>query len=68
MVKDLTAKPSHSTWQAARQRAQGMLEYALVLALVALVVVAKATDLGAKIGNLLEGVSKTISSIPIPVP
>ena len=66
MSENTTAKPSHRTWEAARQRAQGMLEYALVLALVALAVVAKATDLGAKIAALLDWVAINISTIPKP--
>jgi Flp pilus assembly pilin Flp len=64
--EDTTAKPLHRTWEAARQRAQGMLEYAALLALVALVVVAKATDLGAKIAALLDWVATNISTIPKP--
>lgn len=66
MNEDTTAETSHRTWAAARRRAQGMLEYAAVLALVALVVVAKATDLGVKIAALLEGVATGVSSIPKP--
>jgi Flp pilus assembly pilin Flp len=66
MSEDTTAKTSHRTWEAARQCAQGMLEYAAVLALVALAVVAKATDLGAKIAALLDWVAINISTIPKP--
>ena len=66
MSEDTTAKMPHRTWAAARQRGQGMLEYALVLALVALAVVAKATDLGTKIAALLDWVATGISSIPKP--
>ena len=66
MSEDTVAKPSHSTWEAAHQHAQGMLEYAVVLALVTLAVVARATDLGTRIAGLLDGVARGISGIPVP--
>jgi Flp pilus assembly pilin Flp len=48
-----------------RQRGQGMLEYAVLLALIALAAVAKVTDLGTRIGSLLDALANGISGIPV---
>ena len=54
-----------TTWMTTRQHAQGLLEYAVILALVALVAVAKVTDLGTRIGTMLDTLGTAVSGIPV---
>lgn len=43
------------------EKGQGMVEYGLILALVAVVVIAALTALGGKLSDLFTGVSDTIN-------
>ena len=44
-------------------RAQGLVEYALILVLVALVVIAVLMILGPRIGNVFSSINKSLSSV-----
>ncbi len=44
-------------------RAQGLVEYALILTLVAIVVIAVLMILGPRIGNVFSSINKSLSSI-----
>jgi len=45
------------------ERGQGLVEYALILTLVALVVIAVLMILGPRIGNVFSSINKSLSSI-----
>jgi Flp pilus assembly pilin Flp len=61
-----TSTPApRTTWMTTRERAQGLLEYALLLALIALVAVAKVTDLGTRIGTMLDALGAAVSGVPV---
>ena len=45
------------------ERGQGLVEYALILVLVAIVVVAVLMILGPKIGNVFSSINKSLSGI-----
>ncbi len=57
--------PLRTTWATTRQRAQGLLEYALLLALIAMVAVVKVTDLGTRIGTMLDALGRAVSGVPV---
>jgi pilus assembly protein Flp/PilA len=49
---------------AQRQRGQGMVEYALILVLVAIVVIAVLTLMGQQIKNVFQDVVQTLQGTP----
>jgi pilus assembly protein Flp/PilA len=48
---------------APKERGQGLIEYALILVLVAIVVIAVLMILGPRIGNVFSSVNKSLSGI-----
>ncbi len=43
------------------QRGQGLVEYAIILALIAIVVIAVMTTLGKKVNNTFKGISNSLT-------
>ena len=43
------------------ERAQGLVEYAVILALIAIVVIAIMTTLGQKVNNTFNGISNSLT-------
>ena len=48
---------------APKERGQGLIEYALILVLVAIVVIAVLMILGPRIGNVFSSVNKSLSGV-----
>ncbi len=46
---------------AAKEKGQGLVEYALILVLIAIVVIAALTLLGPQIGNIFSNISSNLS-------
>ena len=60
MVRPGTAGPERD--RAAAQRGQGMVEYALILVLVAVVVIVALTALGGQIAGVFHNITTTLSN------
>lgn len=45
----------------AKEKGQGLVEYAIILALIAIVVIAIMTVLGAKVNNVFNSISESLS-------
>lgn len=54
---------SLSIFSSKKQKGQGLVEYALILTLVAIVVIAAAMMLGPQIGNIFSNVNSSLSTI-----
>lgn len=50
-------------WLARREKGQGLVEYALVIALVSIVVIAALTLLGPQINNVFNSISSTLVNV-----
>lgn len=48
---------------ASKEKGQGLVEYALILVLVAIVVIAVLTLLGPIIGNVFSGINSSLESV-----
>jgi pilus assembly protein Flp/PilA len=46
---------------ALKEKGQGLVEYAIILALIAIVVIAVMTTLGKKVNNTLKGISDSLT-------
>ena len=46
---------------APKEKGQGLVEYAIILALIAIVVIAVMTTLGKKINNTFNGISESLT-------
>lgn len=50
-------------WLARREKGQGLVEYALVIALVSIVVIAALTLLGPQINNVFNAITSTLTGV-----
>lgn len=50
-------------WQLVNERAQGLVEYALILSLVTLVVFVALLFLGPMLGNIFSGINTSLATV-----